>query len=191
MWINLYYNVCECCNLASNVVVLYKTFVRVCECVWIWIYYICIVIQFICVCRLSQWQSLSIIPKASMATATAAATTAQNMYILSYYIQHWIQSVYEVAIFLCMIQCVSNCVSVYEHEHEHDKYISMFRSLVFVLTSAHSSHCGIDSFSSWWNTHTPHTNRHTLTHTWKCFWWINFIIHVRAKHIQHFASISI
>lgn len=32
----------------------------------------------------------------------------------------------------------------------------------------------------WTHTH-KHTN--TLSHTWKCFWWINFIIHVRAKHI--------
>lgn len=140
---------------------------------WIWAYYICVVIQFICVPPVP----MTIFEHYTKSfNGNDDNSSSKYVYFIVLYSALNTICLWSRNISMHDTMCERLWVWVYEH----DKYISMFRSLVFVFTSALSSRCGIDSLSLPDNTQ---AQAHTLSHTWKCFWWINFIIHVRAKHI--------
>lgn len=83
MWINLYYNVCVCCNYRNRV--LYK----------------------LCMHRIRSFSLCERSAHFPWHTIFKHFRQCQNMYILSCYFPTLNeQSVYEVAHFLCMIQCL-------------------------------------------------------------------------------------
>lgn len=149
-------------------------------CVWIWIYYICIVIQFICVppVPMTIFEHYTKSFNGNDNGISNGNNSSKYVYFIVLYSALNTICLWSRNISMHDTMCERQCA----YEYEYDKYISMFwRSLVCVhfrtlITLWHRLFLFLIIY-------THHTHTHNTQNTWKCFWWINFIIHVRAKHI--------